>query len=39
VYAKGLGLIYKENIILNINNGDILDINYGSEYKKKLINY
>ena len=39
VYAKGLGLIYKENTILNINNGNILDINYGSEYKKKLINY
>lgn len=39
VYAKGLGLIYKENLILNINDGDILDINYGSEYKKKLISY
>ena len=39
VYAMDVGLIYKENIILNINNGNILDVNYGSEYTQELINY
>lgn len=32
IYALHKGLIYKENIILSINNGNILDINYGSEF-------
>ena len=39
VYAIGEGLIYKENIILNINSGNIFDVNYGSEYTQEVINY
>ena len=32
IYALHKGLIYKEEINLSINNGDISDINYGTEY-------
>ena len=32
IYAIHKGLIYKEEINLNINNGNVLDINYGTEY-------
>ena len=39
VYANKIGLIYKENIVLNINNGNINDVNYGSLYVQELINY
>jgi hypothetical protein len=39
IYAKGIGLVYRENIILNINNGNILSVNYGSEYFQELITY
>ena len=39
VYASGIGLVYKENIELNINNGNISDMNYGSSYVQELINY
>ena len=37
IYALNKGLIYKENIHLNINGGNILDINYGSQYIQELI--
>ena len=39
VYAIGVGLIYKENLILNINSGNIFDVNYGSEYTQEVINH
>jgi len=39
VYVRDLGLVYKENLNLNINNGDILDVNYGTEYVQELIDY
>lgn len=39
IYAKGIGLIYRENIILNINSGDIFSVNYGSEYFQELLTY
>ena len=39
VYANGIGLIYKENIILNIISGNISDVNYGTSYVQELINY
>ena len=32
IYAIHKGLIYKEEINLSINNGNISDINYGTEY-------
>jgi len=32
IYALHKGLIYKEEINLSINNGSVLDINYGTEY-------
>ena len=32
IYALHKGLIYKEEINLSINNGNISDINYGTEY-------
>lgn len=37
IYALHKGLIYKEEIILSINNGDISDINYGTEYTQTRI--
>jgi hypothetical protein len=39
VYAMDIGLIYKEDILININNGNVADVNYGSEYRKELIDY
>ena len=39
VYAIGVGLIYKENLILNINSGNIFDVNYGREYTQEVINH
>ena len=39
VYANEIGLIYKENIILNITSGNISDVNYGTSYVQELINY
>ena len=37
IYALHKGLIYKEEINLSINNGDISDINYGTEYTQTRI--
>ncbi len=39
VYANETGLIYKENIVLNINNGNLSDVNYGSIYIQELVNH
>jgi len=39
VYAINVGLVYKEEIILNINSGNVLDVNYGTEYRQELLNY
>lgn len=37
IYALHKGLIYKEEINLSINNGNISDINYGTEYTQTRI--
>ena len=39
VYAKHIGLVYKKDVELNINMGDVLDINQGHEYEQLLMNY
>ncbi len=39
VYAKGVGLVYKKDIELKINMGNVLDINEGHEYEQVLLNY
>ena len=39
VYAKNVGLVYKKDIELNINFGNVLDINEGYEYEQVLLNY
>ena len=39
IYSLGLGLIYKEEIVLQINNGNINDISQGNEYIQELIEY
>ena len=39
VYGKNIGLIYKKDIELNINFGNILDINEGHEFEQILLTY
>ena len=39
VYSLGLGLVYKEVIIIQINNGNLTDITQGNEYIQELIEY
>ncbi|MBH19198.1 MAG: hypothetical protein CL851_02115 [Crocinitomicaceae bacterium] len=39
IYATGIGLIYKEDVQLEINSGNISDINQGYEYYQEIINY
>jgi hypothetical protein len=39
IYSLGLGLVYKEEIVTQINNGDQNDILQGSEYIQELIEY
>jgi hypothetical protein len=39
VYAKNVGLVYKKDVELNINFGNVLDINEGYEYEQVLLNY
>jgi len=39
IYSLGLGLVYKEEIVTQINNGDKNDILQGSEYIQELIEY
>ena len=39
IYATGIGLIYKEDVQLEINSGNLSDINQGYEYYQEIINY
>ena len=39
IYSLGVGLVYKEEIILQINNGNLNDISEGNEYIQELIEY
>jgi hypothetical protein len=39
VYAKNIGLVYKKDVELNINFGNVIDINEGYEYEQVLLNY
>ena len=39
VYAKNVGLVYKKDVVLNINMGNPLDINEGYEYEQTLLNF
>ena len=39
IYATGIGLIYKEDLQLEINSGNLSDINQGYEYYQEIINY
>lgn len=39
VYAKNIGLVYKKDVELNINFGNVLDINEGYEYEQVILNY
>ena len=39
IYATGTGLIYKEDVQLEINSGNLSDINQGYEYYQEIINY
>ena len=39
IYSLGLGLVYKEVIVIQINNGNITDITQGNEYIQELIEY
>jgi hypothetical protein len=39
IYSLGLGLVYKEEIVTQINNGDPNDVLQGSEYIQELIEY
>jgi hypothetical protein len=39
VYALGLGLVYKEDKVLQIDNGDVNDVLQGNEYIQELIDY
>tara|TARA_B100001093_G_scaffold487180_1_gene523212 strand:- start:1363 stop:2019 length:657 start_codon:yes stop_codon:yes gene_type:complete len=39
IYATGIGLIYKEDVQLEINSGNLSDINQGYEYYQEVINY
>ena len=39
IYATGIGLIFKEDVQLEINSGNLSDINQGYEYYQEIINY
>jgi hypothetical protein len=39
IYSLGLGLVYKEEIVTQINNGNQNDVLQGSEYIQELIEY
>ena len=39
VYAKNIGLVYKKDVELNINFGNVLDINEGYEFEQVILNY
>ena len=39
IYSLGLGLVFKEEIVLQINNGNLNDITQGNEYIQELIEY
>ncbi len=39
IYSLGLGLVYKEVIVIQINNGNLNDITQGNEYIQELIEY
>ena len=39
IYSFGLGLVYKEVIVIQINNGNLTDITQGNEYIQELIEY
>ena len=39
VFSTGIGLIYKEDIELEINSGNIADITQGYEYYQEIINF
>lgn len=39
IYSLGLGLVYKEVIVIQINNGNLTDITQGNEYIQELIEY
>lgn len=39
IYAKGIGLIYKEDVQVEINSGNLSDIAQGYEYYQEIINY
>lgn len=39
IYAVGIGLIYKEDVQVEINSGNLSDITQGYEYYQEIINY
>ena len=39
IYAIGIGLIYKEDVQVEINSGNLSDITQGYEYYQEIINY
>ena len=39
IYSLGLGLVYKEVIVIQINNGNQNEITQGNEYIQELIEY
>tara|TARA_B100001559_G_C16474052_1_gene610452 strand:+ start:641 stop:1324 length:684 start_codon:yes stop_codon:yes gene_type:complete len=39
IYATGIGLIYKEDVQVEINSGNLSDITQGYEYYQEIINY
>ena len=39
IYATGIGLIYKEDVQVEINSGNLTDITQGYEYYQEIINY
>ena len=39
IYATGIGLIYKEDVQVEINSGNLSDISQGYEYYQEIINY
>ena len=39
IYATGIGLIYKEDVQVEINSGNLSEITQGYEYYQEIINY
>ena len=39
IYSLGIGLVYKEEIVVLINNGNLNDVLQGNEYIQELIEY